>query len=72
MMIRVLISVKIYVLLVIYPFLLPGRLLTLFKPVLRPDPPIWTWLGKKMPFYGAQHLVTTYFGQRPIWPEKKI
>ena len=22
--------------------------------------------------YGAQHLVTTYFGQQPIWPEKKI
>ena len=51
-MIRVLISVKIYVLLVIYPFLLPGRLLTSFKPVLRPDPLIQTWLGKKMPFYG--------------------
>ena len=50
---RVLISVKIYVLLVIYPFLLPGRLLTLFKPVLRPDLPIRTHLGKKMPFYGC-------------------
>ena len=52
LMIKVLISVKIYVLLVIYPFLLPGRLLTSFKPALRPDPLIRTWLGKKMPFYG--------------------
>ena len=50
LMIRVLIahfSVKIYL---DTHFLLSGRLSTLFE--LRPDPPIQTWLGKKMPSSG--------------------
>ena len=39
-------SVKIY----LYThFLLSGRLSTSFEPALRPDPPIRTWLGEKMP-----------------------
>ena len=39
-------------LLVIYPFPTPGKLSTSFEPALRPDPPIRTFLGKKMPSSG--------------------
>ena len=34
-------------------FLLSGRLSTSFEPALRPDPPIRTWLGEKMPSSGC-------------------
>ena len=67
-MIRVLIahfSVKIY--LYTY-FLLSGKLSMSFEPALRPDPPIWTWLGKKMPSSGHLDKFLKLEGSPgPIW-----
>ena len=58
-------SVKIY----LYThFLLSGRLLMLFEPALRPDPLIWTWLGKKMPSSGCLDKFLKSEGTPgPIW-----